>query len=563
VRTNLWEAAVPSVREGKWYFHQLFVNGERRQRARTPNDGFFRIQGASPTNSPVQIKFKPGDIKKEWAVDGDVELIALVNWADLRMQIRSVDETSHIATLSSNPRKSNQEANAQYYVENAPDALDQPGEWHLNRKTGVVRYWPKPGEDMRSIEVVAPRLHELLLLHGDLMEKKPVHDVVLRGLTFSHTDWTLATNGYADTQAAIGIRGDLLAEAAVDCVFENCTFSHLGGYGIELGRGCQRIKIQGNQLFDLGAGGVRIGETSVRAEPFEQNHSHTFTDNHMHHLGEVYAPAVGVLIMQSGTNRIAHNHIHDLYYTAISLGWTWGYRDSPCRANIIEFNHLHDIGKFRLSDMGAIYTLGPQPGTVLRNNLIHDVNAFTYGGWGLYTDEGSSGIVLENNVVYRCKNAGFHQHYGRENIVRNNIFAFGKENQIMRSREEAHMSFIFTNNIVYFNSGNLLGSYWSNDKYTIDGNVYYDTRNSRTPELMKLAGLDVAVWRQRGHDLNSVIADPLFVAPEKADFTLRTNSPALKLGFKPIDVSKIGVRNERNRRNDVSAPTGKASSRSR
>src|SRR5262249_4295190 len=157
--------------------------------------------------------------------------------------------------------------------------LDQPGEWYLNRKTGIVRYWPKPGEDMRTAQVIAPQLEELLLLKGDFQTRQAVHDVVLRGLTFSYTDWTLPTNGYADSQAAVRTRGDLLAEAAVNCVIEDCTFSHLGGYAVELGRGCQGVKIVGNEMFDVGGGGVRIGETSIPREPFEENHSHVVTDN--------------------------------------------------------------------------------------------------------------------------------------------------------------------------------------------------------------------------------------------------------------------------------------------
>jgi len=150
----------------------------------------------------------------------------------------------------------------------------------------------------------------------------------------------------------------------------------------------------------------------------------------------VYPSAIGVWVGQSSRNTISHNHIHDLFYTAISVGWTWGYAPNQCAGTLIEFNHLHHIGKDMLSDMGAIYTLGVQPGTVIRNNLIHDVQSFTYGGWGIYTDEGSSNLVIENNIVYRTKSAGFHQHYGRENLVRNNIFAFGKEFQLMRTRAE-------------------------------------------------------------------------------------------------------------------------------
>jgi parallel beta-helix repeat protein len=238
---------------------------------------------------------------------------------------------------------------------------------------------------------------------------------------------------------------------------------------------------------------------------------------------------------------VAHNHIHDLFYTAVSVGWTWGYRESPCHHNIIEFNHMHDLGKFLLSDMGAVYTLGPQRGTVVRNNLIHDVNAFTYGGWGLYTDEGSTGIVMENNVVYRCKNAGFHQHYGKENVIRNNVFAFNKENQLMRSREEDHTSFYFTNNIVYFLEGNLLGSTWKNDHFVMDRNIYWKP-NGTNQAKMKFSGATFGQWRARGHDTHSLIADPGFVDGMKANFQLRTDSPARAFGFQPIDLRVVGVR---------------------
>ncbi|MDB6054041.1 MAG: hypothetical protein JWN25_1564 [Verrucomicrobiales bacterium] len=545
-KPGLWQLEIPRVREGKWYFRTLFVNGHRAQRARTPNSGFYRIQGGSPQDKPVKIHFTPGDIKKEWAEDGDVELIAYLAWADLRMQIRAVDEQGRVATLSGTARPSNQESNAQYYIENAPDGLDQPGEWYLNKRTGIVTYWAKPGEDMKAAEVIAPELEDLLIMRGDFAAKHSVHDVVIRGLTFSHTDWSLSPQGYADTQAAVATRGDFLAEGAVDCRIEGCSFTGLAGYALELGRGCQRIQVVGNEMSDLGGGGIRIGEAGKRTEPFEENNSHTITDNHIHHGGLIYPPAIGIFVLQSGTNRIAHNHIHDLYYTAISLGWNWGYQETPCCENIVEFNHLHDIGQGRLSDMGAVYTLGIQRGTIIRNNLIHDVDSFTYGGWGLYTDEGSSNILLENNVVYHCKSAGFHQHYGRDNIVRNNIFAFNREVQIMRTRAEDHSSFIFTNNIVLFDTGGLLGSNWSNDHYVMERNVYWDTRLEGV-DKWKFADGNWDQWHSRGHDTNSIIADPNFVNGQKFDFRLKAESPALKLGFKPIELGTVGVRAERDR----------------
>ncbi|MGZ8921273.1 MAG: right-handed parallel beta-helix repeat-containing protein [Limisphaerales bacterium] len=471
--------------------------------------------------------------------------IALLAWADIRMQIRSVDEANHVATLSGDPRPSNKESNARYWLENAAEFLDSPGEWYLNTDTGVVSYWPRSNEDLSKSEVIAPFLEELVIIEGE--PGKPVANLTFRGIEFAHTDWKLGTNGYADTQAAIATKGEFRAEYAENIRIENCTFSHFAGYAIDLGRGVQRCSIIGNEMIDLGGGGIRIGETAIPKTIEDECHSHIVTDNHIHQLGRVYPPAVGVFIMQSGTNRIAHNHVHDLFYTAISVGWNWSYRETPCRENVIEFNHLHHIGQNMLSDMGAVYTLGPQPGTVIRNNLIHDVSAFTYGGWGLYTDEGSTGIVLENNLVYRCKNAGFHQHYGKENIIRNNIFAFNLENQIMRTRPEPHISFIFTNNIVYFDSGNLLGSNWSNDNYRMDRNLYFDTRHANSPDQIKFAGVTFEEWKKRGHDQNSLIVDPQFITPQK-DFRLKDNSPALKRGFKQIDLSKVGVRPHANRR---------------
>src|SRR2546423_569156 len=383
-KPGFWETEVPEVRAGKWYFRSLFINGQRKQRARRPTQGFFRIQGASPQEKPLKLKFKPGEIKKEWAANGDVEVMAFFAWSNVRMQIRAVDEINHVATLSGNPRPSNQEANARYFVENVPEGVDASGEWYLNRKMGLVTYQAEAGEDLANAEVLAPRLNSLVVLKGDFAGMKPLQYIVLRGLAFSYTDWVLGTNGYADTQAAVAIHGDFTVEATVDCVVEDCTFSHLGGYAMEWGRGCQRNKVIGNEMFDLGAGGIRIGETAKHEQAFEQNQTQTVTDNHIHQAGVIYPPAVGVLILQSGHNRIAHNHIHDLFYTAISVGWNWGYQETACRDNRIEFNHLHDIGQFMLSDLGGIYTLGIQKGTVVQNNLIHDVNSFSYGGWGAF-----------------------------------------------------------------------------------------------------------------------------------------------------------------------------------
>src|SRR6185503_3969048 len=156
--------------------------------------------------------------------------------------------------------------------------------------TGVVGYIGQPDEDLTKAEVIASRLDNLVVLQGDA--KNPVRNVKLRGLTFSHTDWDPGTNGYADSQAAVSIRGDVRAEFALNCAIEDCTFTHLAGYALELGRGCQGFRVSGNEMADIGAGGVRIGETTKRSDTADMNHSHVVTDNHIHHLGLVYPPAV-------------------------------------------------------------------------------------------------------------------------------------------------------------------------------------------------------------------------------------------------------------------------------
>jgi hypothetical protein len=190
--------------------------------------------------------------------------------------------------------------------------------------------------------------------------------------------------------------------------------------------------------------------------------------------------------------------------------------------------------------MAGIYTLGKQPGTVIRNNLWHDIAATRYGGWGIYFDEGSSGILAESNVVYRTTHGGFHQHYGETNVVRNNIFAFARDHQIQRTRPEPHRSFSFVTNIVYFDSGSLLAGDWSGDNYQMDGNLYFDARSDASPEQLRLGPCTWQKWQERGHDVHSLVVDPIFVAPRAGDFRLQPNSPALKLGFRPIALSHVG-----------------------
>ncbi len=192
--------------------------------------------------------------------------------------------------------------------------------------------------------------------------------------------------------------------------------------------------------------------------------------------------------------------------------------------------------------MGGIYTLGKHHGSLIANNLWHDIAGLRYGGWGIYFDEGTSGMVATSNVVYRTTHGGFHQHYGATNHVYNNIFAQAVEHQIQRTRPETHPSFSFMTNLVYFDRGILLGGNWEGDKYEINWNLYFDARAGANSTEMKFPGGKLEQWRGRHHDENSMIADPLFKAPAKGDFSLLPGSPAFRLGFRPIQLQDVGPR---------------------
>lgn len=535
---SVWAADLPDVKSGKWYFHQLFVNDKRRSRPRLPKQDCYRFTGSpqfkkgSPYNQGWdQVSFEPGHIRN-WANLRDVEVVVLHFWVSPRMQIASVDESANLVTFTRKTARRmtnsfDESKFARYYVDNVLEALSEPGEWYLDRQQGTLYYMPMPGETPDGSTVIAPVLPELLHVAGRPGDTAQVEHLAFRNLAFQHAEWYAAEKNVSDGQASIAVPGAVFIGQARNCSIRGCTVGHVSNYGIEVAAGCDQTIIENNVVHDLGAGGVKIGHGSNRTR---------LLNNEIGDGGHLFHNAVGVWIGQSNDNTAAHNNIHHFFYTGVSVGWIWGYAASKSARNIIEFNHIHHIGGGLLSDMAGVYTLGISPGTCVRNNLIHDIEADEYGGWGLYTDEGSSEIVMENNVVYRTTHGGFHQHYGKDNVIRNNILAFARHSQIARTREENHNSFTFERNIVYFDTGTLLGGKWSNDLFKMDRNLYWRVEG----QPFDFAKTTFDAWRQRGHDTHSIIADPLFVDPNKGDFTLKPGSPADRVGFVPIDISKVG-----------------------
>jgi hypothetical protein len=547
---GIWQTKIPEVASGKWYFEQLFVNGRRGVRARTPNK-FYHYMG---TTTEIPIEGKKDQFRRTTQVRGDVlkqlqdlserelsdvTLTAYHKWCITRRYLTAIDTSANVIVTIGEQLKSYSgwPNNTRFHLENFKAALDTRGEWFLARD-GTLYYMPLADEDMSKANIVAPVIEKLVIFEGKPEEGKFVENVRLKGLVFHYNQSLLPRKGYYPFQAAFVTEAAVMADGARNITIEDCEVGHVATYGVWFRQGCRDCRLQRSFIHDLGAGGVRIGEGGIRSdEPSRTSHI-TVDNNIIRTGGRIYTSAVGVWIGQSGDNNVTHNDVGDFFYTGLSVGWRWGYSESLGKRNNLSFNHVHHIGWGVLSDMGGIYTLGPSEGTVVRNNIFHDVYSYSYGGWGLYTDEGSTGIVMENNLVYNTKTGSFHQHYGKENIIRNNILAFSKLYQVQATRVEEHLSFTFENNIVYYDTGVLLSGPWDRVKINMDNNCYWDASGGE----VKPIGKSMADWqKETGHDKNSIIADPLFVDAKNYDFRLKPDSPALKVGFKPFDYSKTGV----------------------
>ncbi len=547
---GLWVADVPDVKAGNWYFEQLFVNGQRAVRARTPNK-WYHYTGET---TEVPVEGQNGVFLRATAVRSsvmsalqglsddelrDVTLVAYHKWCITRRFLNGIDRANNkIITVGEQLKSySGWPVNTRFQLENFKAALDAPGEWFLSR-AGRLYYKPRPGEDMTTAEVIAPCVRKLVVFAGQPQAGQFVEHITLKGLTFQHNQELLPRTGYAPYQAAYATDAAVMADGAHSVTIQDCEVGDIATYGVWFRRGCRNCKLERSYLHDMGAGGVRIGEGQIRTNENEQTDHITVDNNILRSGGRIYTSAVGVWIGQSGDNTVTHNEIADFYYTGLSVGWRWGYSDSLAKRNTLSFNHVHHIGWWVLSDMGGIYTLGPSEGTVVSNNVFHDIYAYSYGGWGLYTDEGSTGIVMENNLIYNTKTGSFHQHYGKENVIRNNIMVDSMLHQVQATRAEDHLSFTFTNNIVYWATGPLLAGRWKEVRVAMDKNCYWNHAGKK----VDFVGLPLDQWRQDlGRDITSVIADPLFVDPANHDYRLKPESPALKLGFKEFDYTQAGV----------------------
>jgi len=592
-----WSAPVPKGVYGKAaWFQSLYVNGRRAVRSRHPNAGFFHVDSevhTPVTNAEGKVTYVARAVVKDAAADvltglspdelAAVELQARVKWSYGAFSVAGWSPADRTLTVKMSEAVKSWKTWAGeknlFCFENVRAGFDAPGEWLYDKAAGRIRYRPRPGETLAALEAYAPTsgLASLLCLEGEPERGKLVTDISFEGISFelSTLNGERLPSGFVQQyqgQAATRAGGCVYAKGAQRVTFDRCRVAHTENYAVRMDVGCVSNRIVRCEMTDLGAGGVFIGD--VRANyfkdskvaaryPFEgrkvpygdpraaAHHPCAFItvdDCTISDAGLVNPEGCGVLITQASDCSVTHCDIGDLYYTGVSVGWTWGYSGSLAQRNTVAFNRIHDIGKGVMSDMGGVYTLGTSFGTCVSNNVICNVKSFDYGGWGLYNDEGSEGVVWENNLVHDVKDAAYHQHYGRENVVRNNVFVNAEKTQLAISCAEVHRSVTFDRNVVC----------WTGDApfytgpYAVvrvkDGNATVDNvPKAERATAGKVGWGTNLVWRTDGAVAldgveNAVVADPLFADAAKGDFRLKEGSPALKIGFVPWDYARSGRR---------------------
>jgi hypothetical protein len=538
----------------------IYINGKRAIRARTPNTGFLKFAKVSekkPSGIPWNKTTSVQCFEIPMATYKELKTLSSRQLRNVRFNIyhkwtttsRTIDSLSKTkpAFYSTGPAWAPYNLindKSIFFLENDPNALDMKNEWVLDGND-VIKYIPLDSS-RRKVEAIVPVVEKLLIVKGD--SDHNVYNVYFKGISFCFANKPFT--GFDDSQAAASIDAAIMVDEAQNIHFRNCRVMHTGQYAVWFRKNVRHCSMKKCYIDDLGAGGVRIGETSLPEDTASFTADIKIEDCIIHSGGYDYPPAVGVFIAHSANNIVAHNDIADFRYTGVSVGWVWGYSYSPSVNNKIVYNHIHHIGWGVLSDMAGVYTLGVSPGTEVNYNVINDIYSYDYGGWGLYTDEGSSDIRMENNLVYHTKTGGFHQHYGKNNHINNNILAFGREYLAQDSRIENHLSFEFKHNILLSDGETFFQGCWKNGRVDIDSNCYWSIAHGKSLFMistMEYGGspvdtLSFKQWQKdSGRDPHSLFAKPGFEDPTAYNFHVKNLNIMRQIGFVPFDYRKAGV----------------------
>ncbi len=447
---KVWVADVPHSGGRIVEFRQMWVNGVKAQRAATLGEGTLkRIISVNKDKEEIWIPVPDvifGNIS-------NLEFVIHQWWAIAILRVKAIEALGDIARVTfyqpesriefehpwpapfiDNEKKYN--GNSAFYLVNAIELLNQPGEWYEDLNNGKVYYWPRPGEDMTSADVIIPLLETLIRIEGSL--DLPVSDISFQGITFSHTTWLRPSHsGHVPLQAGWSIieayklnqpgtpdKASLENQAWIErqpagvilknthhISFNRCFFTHLAATGLDFISGTHNNIIKGNLFSDIGGTAIQIGffgspvyEAHVPYNPSDEREIcrfETISNNYITNCTNEDWGCVGISVGYAHDINIEHNELSNLNYSGICVGWGWTKTITCLRNNRIFANHIHHFAR-NMYDVGGIYTLSAQPNTLISNNCIHHLEKAPYAHIPehyqyIYLDEGSSFIRIVDN----------------------------------------------------------------------------------------------------------------------------------------------------------------------
>ena len=560
---SIWQTHVPdeALRGGR--FWQLFYKGQRQVLARFPNvdpkhprsGGFAYVAGVVEQGSRSLLQYNPQKLDPtKWSRPDEmrVHVWSWLNWNQDICAVKSVDQAKHIIALAQPARYMLSEGN-RYFIENALEELDAPGEWYFDARTQTLYFWPPDNADPKD-NVSVPVLPILIMLKGE-----PAKGEFVSHVRFSHL-------GLAETHDGL-----VLVSGTDHCTLAGCTLTNCGGIAVQMTDRGHHNAILGCDIAHSGGPGISLDDTVDWTHTLDNHMAfNTISNNHVHDIGEG-GDAWGAITLWPGCggnashdNVISHNLIHDTPRQGITFN---GFR------NIVEYNHVHHTNQEQ-SDTGAI-GMGSRDiyerGSIVRYNYIHDTGGYNmvkpgvweypHYCWGVYLDDYTSGVHVYGNLIVRAQRGGVMVHGGQDNIIENNIIVDSLAQQV---------EYVYIDDVVLGRSpdhpdrsewlmtgtkclGNILcysdpqarfvgGAKWSQIMAESDRNLIWHGGRPVTAGLPNVPEADQWVaWQKLGFDTNSVIADPLFVNPRRDDYRLKPNSPAFRLGFKPLPLAQMGL----------------------
>ena len=560
---KIYRASLAGVDLGAGRFWEIFCGDRRMTLARFPNvdpkhprtGGFLYVTGVVEEGSKTLLQYDPDRLDTaKWSepTGAQVHVWSWLNWNRNICPIKAIDREQHVLTLA-RPASYKLIQGNRFFVENALEELDTPGEWYYDAKTRTLYFWP-PDDRSPEGRVSVPVLPALVQLHGDRAKNRFVEHVRLRGFTLAESQGSL-----------------LELNMAAHCTVSACTLTHCHGTAVGIAGRSHHNQILGCDIAHVVSAAIVLSGVRDWSHSLDNRISHNLiSNNHVHHVGEG-GNAWGAIVLGPGCggncthdNIISHNLVHDTPRQAITFN---GFR------NIVEYNHVHHTNQEQ-SDTGAI-GMGSRDvherGSIIRCNYIHDAGGYCmlkpgvwkypHYCWGIYLDDYTSGVHVYGNLVVRAFRAGVMVHGGQDNVIENNIIVDSCLAQVeyspidhhTRGRTPTHpdkREWLMTGtkligNIFWYSHEGaawLRGRKWQQVVAESDRNLVW-SHNKPVKITLNVQGDDDywTAWHKLGYDANSVIADPLFVDPKRGDYRLRPDSPALKLGFKPIAIEKAGL----------------------